>query len=95
LESGEISNQATIARREQITRARVTQVLGMLRLAPEIRQHILSMPDVVRRPAITERALRPVTQLGDGDQADAFRSLASAPQSIPRSGLSFPSRHRR
>jgi hypothetical protein len=63
LESGEVANQAEIARREGITWARVTQVMGMLRLAPEIQDHILSMPDAVRRPALTERALRPIAQL--------------------------------
>ncbi|MBI3081915.1 MAG: hypothetical protein HYY94_03200 [Gemmatimonadetes bacterium] len=63
LESGEVPNQAAIGRREGITRARVTQVMGMLQLAPEIQQHILSMPDAVRRPVISERALRPIVQL--------------------------------
>lgn len=62
LESGEAANQAEIARREGTTRARVTQVMGMLRLAPEIREHILALPAAVRRPAITERALRPIAQ---------------------------------
>ena len=63
LESGEVSSQAAIARREGITRARVTQVMGLLRLAPEIQARVLSLPDMVRRPAITERALRPIAQL--------------------------------
>ena len=63
LESGEVANQAAIARREGITRARVTQVMGLLRLAPEIQQHVLSLPDMVHRPAITERALRSIAQL--------------------------------
>ena len=31
-------------------------------LAPEIQQHILSMPEVAYRPAVTERALRPIAQ---------------------------------
>ncbi|HUG41225.1 MAG TPA: hypothetical protein VMM12_12115 [Longimicrobiales bacterium] len=43
----------------------MTQVMGMLRLAPEIQEHVLSMPDAVRRPAISERALRPIAQLED------------------------------
>jgi len=64
LESGEVPNQADIARREGITRARVTQVMGLLRLAPEIQEHIFSVPKAVRRPAITERALRPIARLG-------------------------------
>ena len=40
LECGEVRNQAEVARRERITHARVTQVMAMLRLAPEIREHI-------------------------------------------------------
>ncbi|MGZ9147698.1 MAG: hypothetical protein ACXW4G_04930 [Candidatus Deferrimicrobiaceae bacterium] len=39
-----------IARREGITRARVTQVMGMLRLPSEIREKILAMPDGIHRP---------------------------------------------
>jgi hypothetical protein len=95
LESGEAYNQAAIARREGITRARVTQVLGLLRLAPDIQRHILSMPDAVRRPAITERALRPIVQLDAGDQAGVFTSLTATPRCLPRSGMSHRSRHRR
>lgn len=77
LESGEASNQAAIARREGITRARVTQVMGLLRLAPEIQQHVLSLPDMVRRPAITERALRPIAQIDSPkEQLQAFQALA-------------------
>jgi hypothetical protein len=77
LASGEAPNQAAIARREGITRARVTQVMGMLRLAPEIQQHVLSLPDMVRRPAITERALRPIAQLDSPkEQLQAFQVLA-------------------
>jgi len=76
LQSGQVHNQAEIARREGITRARVTQVMALLRLAPEIQQHILSMPDAVRRPAITERALRPIAQLEDlADQKAKFQEL--------------------
>ena len=76
LESGEAASQAEIARREGITRARVTQVMGMLRLASEIQQHILSMPNLVRRPAITERSLRPIAKMEEReDQMEAFSEL--------------------
>ena len=79
IESGEVRNQAEIARREGITRARVTQVMGMLRLAPQIQRHILSMPDMVHQPTISERALRPITQMGDPEQQLAeFRCLSPA-----------------
>ena len=76
LTSGEVSNQAALACREGLTRARVTQILGLLRLAPEIQHHILSMPDMVGRPPITERVLRRVTQLEQlGAQRQAFQQL--------------------
>ncbi len=69
-------NQVEIARREGITRARVTQVMGMLRLAPEIQGNILSMPDGVRRPPVTERMLRPIEAITDyRDQLREFHKL--------------------
>ena len=76
LESGEIVSQADIARREGITRARVTQVMGMLRLAPEIHEQILSIPDGVSRPPISERILRPIEVMTDYcDQLQEFHKL--------------------
>ena len=68
LKSGEVATQAAIARREGLTRARVSQVMGLLRLAPEIQQHILSMPRTVGCPTITERALRSITMVDDPQQ---------------------------
>lgn len=80
LDAGEVRNQAAIARQEGLTRSRVTQVMGMLRLAPEIQEHVLSLPDMVRRPAITERALRPIAQLEKAaDQKARFRELLQQP----------------
>lgn len=73
LESGDIANQADIARREGITRARVTQVMGMLRLAPDIQEHILCLSKVPRRPPISERMLRPIETITDS--RDPFREF--------------------
>lgn len=73
LDASEVRNQTEIARREGITRARITQVMGMLRLAPEIQQQILSTPDVDGRPLVTERMLRPIEVITDrGDQVREF-----------------------
>ena len=71
LESDKIANQTEFARREGISRARVTQIMSMLRLAPEIQEHILAMSDVVRRPTVTERMLRPLRMVED--QHDQIR----------------------
>jgi hypothetical protein len=65
LDAGEVRNQADIARREGITRARVTQIMGMLRLAPEIQEKILSIPDSTGHPALSERQLRSIETIAD------------------------------
>jgi hypothetical protein len=78
LDAGDVPTQAAIACREGITRARVTQVMGLLRLAPEIQEHVLSLPDMVRRPAITERALRPIAQIENPkNQMAEFQELVA------------------
>ena len=69
-----VASQAEIALREGITRARVTQIMGMLRLAPEIREKILSLPDTLHRPPMTERMLRPIGAIADHpDQIREFQ----------------------
>lgn len=76
LESGKIASQAEIACQKGITRARVTQVMGLLCLGPEIRKKILSMPKAARRSSVTERVLRPITALTDHrDQLQEFHKL--------------------
>ena len=78
LKSGEVATQAAIARREGLTRARVTQTLGLLRLAPAIQHHILSMPTTVGRPTISERILRSITMVDDPQQQlHAFADIVS------------------
>jgi len=76
LDSGSVANQAAIARREGVTRARVTQVLTLLRLDPEIQEHILNMPKSVNPPRISERGLRPISQIENPeDQVARLRGL--------------------
>ncbi len=76
LESGEGVTQADIARREGLSRARVTQIMCLLNLAPEIKKYILSMPEEVRRPVVTERSLRPITKLIEHrKQQEAFSAI--------------------
>ena len=78
LKSGEVATQAALARREGLTRARVTQILGLLRLAPAIQHHILAMPTTVGRPTISERVLRSITMFDDQQQQlHAFADILS------------------
>ena len=68
LDAGEVASQAAIARREGVTRARVTQVLMLLRLAPDIQERMLSMPRSPNPPRISERVLRPITRIQDPEE---------------------------
>jgi hypothetical protein len=71
IEVGEVKSKAEIALRERVSRARITQIMGLLRLTPDIQQQILAMPEAVRRPGITEHGLRPIAQLCDPANQDA------------------------
>ncbi len=56
---GAVADYAEIARVGHVTRARVTQVMNLLHLAPDIQEEILFLPRVTRgRDPIIERDLR-------------------------------------
>jgi hypothetical protein len=61
IRSGELHDLAHAARTIGVTRARMTQVMNLLLLAPEIQEAILLLPPVRNgRDPITERQLRPI-----------------------------------
>lgn len=63
IESGAIVDQAEAARIGHVSRARMTQIMNLLLLAPDIQESILNLPRTVRgRDPIVETHLRPVTQ---------------------------------
>ena len=68
VEDGGCGNRADLARRLGITRARLTQILNLLLLAPEIQEEILCMQAAGKRAAISERHLRPIIQADDWSQ---------------------------
>jgi len=74
LDAGEVASQADIARREGLTRARVTQILNLLRLAPEIQERILIMSKNTNLPRIAEHMLRPIVRLEPHCQLPAFEA---------------------
>ena len=78
LDAGTVANQAELARREGVTRARVTQIMMLLRLAPDIQARVLALPATAERPILSERMLRPITCMPDLDrQLIAFDRLGS------------------
>jgi len=61
LEKGVVANQSELARLAHITQPRMTQIMNLLHLAPDIQEEILFLPLVEKgRDPITERDLRPV-----------------------------------
>jgi hypothetical protein len=61
IDSGEIEDRATLARRFGITRARVTQLLNLTLLAPDIQEQVLALEAVDGLEPTSERALREVS----------------------------------
>lgn|GEM_PF-5469834 len=61
-----------LARRLEGTRARVTQVLGLLDLAPQVVHAIAALGDPLPRPIVSERMLRPLLTLPAGAQQRAL-----------------------
>ena len=53
LASGECATRADLARQLRVTRARVTQVLSLLALAPEVAQALAALGDPLSKPIIT------------------------------------------
>jgi hypothetical protein len=61
-----VQDYADIARLGHVSRARVTQIMNLLLLAPDIQEDILFLPRTIRgRDPITERDLRPITAVVD------------------------------
>ena len=59
IRAGELRNLAHAARVVGVTRARMTQVMNLLLLAPDIQEAILDLPPVTNgRDPVSERALR-------------------------------------
>ena len=60
VEQGRARSYADVARSLGLTRARLTQIMALLLLAPSIQETILTQPDRVRH--LSERQLRPITR---------------------------------
>jgi hypothetical protein len=66
IRDGEVRDYADLARLGHVTRARVSQIMDLSLLAPNIQEAILFLPATERgRESITERDLRPIAALAD------------------------------
>jgi hypothetical protein len=66
IQSGAVANYAELARLGNVTRARVTQIMNLLLLAPEIQEEILFLPRLEQgKERIHLRQLQPLAGLED------------------------------
>jgi hypothetical protein len=74
IRDGVVADHADLARLGHVTRARLTQIMNLLNLAPDIQETVLFLPATERgRDAVTERDLRPVVAEADwGKQSQTW-----------------------
>ena len=66
IQTGAVADQAELARLGHVTRARITQIMNLLQLAPEIQEALLFLPRVTAgSDPLCERQLRPIAALPD------------------------------
>lgn len=62
IREGKVTDQSELARIAHVTQPRMTQIMNLLHLAPEIQEELLLLPAVTTgRDPIHEKMLRPIT----------------------------------
>ena len=82
LDAVDARNRADLARRFQLTRARVTQLMDLLRLHPTILAYVKSLPPGTPTRLVTERALRPIVRTPISKQVAAAERMVSVFQTF-------------
>ena len=77
LREGVVQSQTELAHLARVTQPRMTQIMNLLHLAPDIQEELLSLPRVTQgKDQITERDLRPIAAEVDWrNQRDMWRGL--------------------
>jgi hypothetical protein len=84
VQRGEIKDYAEVARLGHVTRARVTQIMNLLALAPDIQEDILHLPPNRKGfDAVSERTVRDMTQVVCWNRQRAMWREVSGRAAIP------------
>ena len=85
LQQGLIADYATLARLGHVSRARITQIMNLAVLAPDIQETLLFLPRTERgRDPIHLRHLQPLTRIADwGEQRKRWQALLSNREPAP------------
>lgn len=80
LQDGVVGSQTDLAALARVTQPRITQIMNLLHLAPDIQEEILFLPPVTEgRDPLNERLLRELCALtGWNDQRRRWRSIQTA-----------------
>lgn len=73
---GRLRDRADAAERLGLTRPRITQLLALLLLAPDLQERVLFLEAVDGEEPLTERALRPIAALPSWDDQRAHAPAA-------------------
>jgi hypothetical protein len=78
IRAGVVRDHADLARLAHVSRARVTQIMNLLNLAPDIQEELLYLPPrSAPRDQVHERGLRAIAKIVDWDaQREIFYSTA-------------------
>ncbi len=81
LANGDVRDYAELARLGQVSRARVSQIMGLLNLAPDLQQALLYLPLTEHgRDSIREHRVRPIAGTLDWNkQRRMWRALMQLP----------------
>ena len=83
IRDGKVANQSELARLSHITQPRMTQIMNLLHLAPDIQEEVLCLPPVeTGRDVIHEKNVRSVTrEIYWAAQRDLWRHILRASSS--------------
>ena len=81
LVNGECSSLADLSCKLRVSRARVTQLLRLLRLTAEVLNDLVAIGDPLASPIVTERKLRPILNLPAEEQRRRINAIISVGRS--------------
>ena len=78
IREGKVADQSELARLAHVTQPRMTQIMNLLHLAPDIQEELLFLPRITAgKPTIHEKMLRPITTEIDWEkQHEMWRTLS-------------------
>ena len=84
IRSGEVKSYAELAGLGHVTRARMTQIMSLLWLAPDIQEEILFLPGTVKgRDLVQLRHVLPIAAFSDWrEQRSRWKSLNPGPHPV-------------